>query len=652
MGAYLKVEFAKGKWRAGMAALGVALAVAVFSACGGSGDTVNTGDGADNGGSASGAPTTTEPVGSVDASRSMSQLPGTLVSGDWQITVSNYSRDGNIVTVPVELTNVGSQAQSPPGTEFGNYAIIDDKGSEFSIRDGGALALPDGFIRQVNPGDSLPIVPLAFSVPASASGLNFQFKGGYTSPEVLFQLAGYASRIAFASDGVIYTMFSDGSDLRQLTDNESLSRYPSWSPDGARIAFVSRRSGAWEIYTMSSDGSDVRQLTTDSPSGRLSIDNDAGVPDGDSGAPSWSPDGSRIAFVSCCEYANEIYTMSSSDGSDVRQLTDNQSFDGVPSWSPDGSRIAFVSNRHLMGFLDGGFEIYTMLSDGSDVRQLTDNQSENWTPSWSPDGSRIAFSSLRVINTGLDDLFEFPVFRTIYTMSLDGSDVMLLTDNPALSPAWSSDGSRIAFVSGADNPVYFEIFTMASDGSDERRILPGMSYFTDISWSPLLPLVDDFGGELVDSVDSGEFDLVVDGRIWVGGAIFSSSFGSPTPGVGWEIRTASGASEVALAEHLASIGEDVRMFCAWLQPECHTQKELFGAEAWEIVRQVNYVECLPENRYQGVTPECAPLTSIVGYPTYPTWLIDSTPTGGALNLEDLAELTGYTGPTDFRFIQP
>jgi len=625
--AYLKVVFANGKWRAGVAALGVALAVAVFSACGGSGDTVNTGDGADNGGSASGAPTTTEPVGGVDASRSMSQLPGTLVSGDWQITVSNYTRDGNIVTVPVELTNVGSQPQSPPATEFGNYAIIDDKGSQFSLNGRVALALTEQFLRRINPGVSLPIIPLVFSVPAGASGLNFQFRGGYTSPEVLFRLEGFTSRIVFNSGGRIFTMFSDGSDLRHLPDRAGF--YSSLSPDGARIAFVSERNGVWEIYTMSSDGSDVRQLT-DNQSEGLSAEDDAG-------APSWSPDGSRIAFVSCCDWndSSEIYTMSL-DGLDMRRLTDNQFSDGFPAWSPDGSRVAFVSNRY------GGaenYEIYTMSSDGSDVIRLTDNQSEEFgysiAPSWSPDGSRIAFISDR------NGDWE------IYTMSSDGSDVRQLTDNPFSGdsfPAWSPDGSRIAFISDRNGGA--EIYTMSSDGSDVRQLTDDIvAIFTHISWSPLMPLVDDFGGELV---YSGEFDLVVDGRIRI--LVRGMVVGAPTTGVGWAVRTESGESEIALAQHLASMSDDVKMFCVWWRPDCHTQKELFGAEAWEIVKS-RYVECSTNNR-QSTTLECLRLSARGIVSGLPTWLIDSSPITNVQNLEDLAAATGYTGPTDFRFIQP
>jgi Tol biopolymer transport system component len=75
------------------------------------------------------------------------------------------------------------------------------------------------------------------------------------------------------------------------------------------------------------------------------------------------------------------------DGTNVRQLTDNDSADGFPSWSPDGDRIAFESGR------DGDWEIFVMNADGTNVRQLTNNDTLDWYASWSPDGDLIAFAS-------------------------------------------------------------------------------------------------------------------------------------------------------------------------------------------------------------------------------------------------------------------
>jgi Tol biopolymer transport system component len=135
--------------------------------------------------------------------------------------------------------------------------------------------------------------------------------------------------IAFASlEGDyanVYIVNSDGSGRRQLTDTDAHNFYPRWSPDGTRIAFLSTRDGgAEEIYVMDSDGSNQRRLTTN---------------DAFDGAPSWSPDGTQLVFASDRDANHEIYVMTvpggtDSDGANVRRLTNNSSADRKPAWRP------------------------------------------------------------------------------------------------------------------------------------------------------------------------------------------------------------------------------------------------------------------------------------------------------------------------------
>jgi Tol biopolymer transport system component len=213
----------------------------------------------------------------------------------------------------------------------------------------------------------------------------------------------------------IYVMDADGSDQIRLTQRPSGNRSPAWSPDGSRIAFVSYRDGNDDIYVMDADGSNQTRLTRD-PSGGWS--------------PAWSPDGSRIAFESYRDGNDDIYVMDA-DGSNQTRLTRDPSGDWSPAWSPDGSRIAFVSYR------DGNDDIYVMDADGSNQTRLTQNSAWDWSPAWSPDGSRIAFLSDRDGN------------NDIYVMDAGGSNQTRLTRDPSgvSSLAWSPDGSRIAFKS-------------------------------------------------------------------------------------------------------------------------------------------------------------------------------------------------------------
>ncbi len=216
-------------------------------------------------------------------------------------------------------------------------------------------------------------------------------------------------------DEEIFVMNADGSQVRPLTSNDDWDHNPAWSPDGTRIAFASDRAGErsvgdFDIFVMSDFGSQIRQLT-DSDSGDHSwcvmCGNDA---------PAWSPDGKRIAFSGTGDGDSEIFVMNA-DGTEVRQLTDNDSGDGGPAWSPDGTRIAFNGTR------DGDSEIFVMNADGTEVRQVTGHDSDDYSPAWSPDGKRIAFVSYR------DGDSE------IFVMNADGTDVYS-TGRYGESPSW------------------------------------------------------------------------------------------------------------------------------------------------------------------------------------------------------------------------
>jgi Tol biopolymer transport system component len=252
----------------------------------------------------------------------------------------------------------------------------------------------------------------------------------------------------------ILSIDPDGSDQTRLSGGSK----PTWSPDGTKIAFTQ----ADDIYVMNADGSNQTNLTND-PAWE--------------GRPAWSPDGTKIAFDSGRDGNSEIYVMNAADGSDVSRLSEGF----MPAWSPDGTKIAFAS------YPDGTWreEIYVMnAADGSDVSRLTysDRVSDLW-PRWSPDGTKIAYAR------SWEGTWRRPGDDDIYTMNPDGSHKANLTGDRARLGIvrevfdWSPDGTKIAFTSWDD-----DIYTMNADGSDLTALVDSDTssgyYNFGPQWSP------------------------------------------------------------------------------------------------------------------------------------------------------------------------
>lgn len=210
-------------------------------------------------------------------------------------------------------------------------------------------------------------------------------------------------------DYEIFTINPDGSQISQLTNNFSDDKYPVFSKNGTKISYISDAGGSTSLKVMNVDGTNKQTLTAanffeDYPLSSWSADNEQiifarnGVRkiDSDGGneillssgkSPSWSHDGSRIAYID--DYTS-LYVMDS-DGSNKDTLAGNgmqPDTTNVPKWSPDDNTL-IASNQ-----VNGQNELYLMDSDGSNFRMLTNQSSSDETfPSWSPNGNRIVFQS-------------------------------------------------------------------------------------------------------------------------------------------------------------------------------------------------------------------------------------------------------------------
>lgn len=273
-----------------------------------------------------------------------------------------------------------------------------------------------------------------------------------------------AGRIAFASnrdgDFDIYVMNADGSGQRALTRNSDEDREPVWSPDAAQLAYVSRPGGIPRIFVIDARTGRTRPL----------IDGQAA-----SFAPSWSPDGTRIAFVSEQNSQADLYSVRV-DGADLRRLTADPTDDWRPLWSPDGQRILFLSARNGANS-DGAAELFSMPAAGGAATPVTQGKRGVMFMSWAPDSARLAFHMLG--NRRLE----------VVVVSTDGGGELNLSDlakaSSDVTPVWSPDGRRLAFVSDRDQTGALGVFVMNPDGAAARRLsAPGQVVMGAPAWSP------------------------------------------------------------------------------------------------------------------------------------------------------------------------
>lgn len=229
-------------------------------------------------------------------------------------------------------------------------------------------------------------------------------------------------RIAFrcsASGGAgICTANYDGSNPVRIVD-DPVAVVSAWSPDGTRIAYITGLDEQRGLHVVNADGSDDRLLFAGTPGRMVS-------------SPSWSPDGTRLVFNTI--YSETALYVVNVDGSELHQIAPQGA---SAQWSPRGTRIVFES------VAAGNQDIYTINPDGSDLAQLTSGPDSESLPMWSPDGTRISYywqGSVTPNPAGAP--------TGTYVMGSDGTNkVRVLFTEPTyrFGPAvWSPDGTYIA----------------------------------------------------------------------------------------------------------------------------------------------------------------------------------------------------------------
>ena len=278
--------------------------------------------------------------------------------------------------------------------------------------------------------------------------------------------------------------------------------FPTWSPDGTRIAFSSSRSDPdpndgieiHDVYTMRPDGGDVRKITDSA---------------GYNGKPSWSPDGQWLVFdADRGDYPRSqgLYLIRSDGSGQLRRLTtlpEGSTWQELGRFSPDGTRIAFDEGRggnvlrnHREGTLVGEqAALFTVRLDGTDRRQLTPWGAHCGDPDWSPNGARLVFACQPVHAGNIGD---------VNMVDADGKHLVDVTHDHGLSgfgnvtairyaesfnATWSPDGTKIIFVHAsftAEDGFRMGLQTMNPDGSGRVWISSGEEHQPEWGTAPVL----------------------------------------------------------------------------------------------------------------------------------------------------------------------
>jgi dipeptidyl aminopeptidase/acylaminoacyl peptidase len=295
---------------------------------------------------------------------------------------------------------------------------------------------------------------------------------------------GANGKIAFARAGAIWTMEPDGSQPTQITSGTSSlpDAAPAWSPDGTEIAFQRRRPAC-----SSGICSDIWIAGADGSSPALAIS--------DAATPAWSPGGTQLTFIARDPALPGTDTIwkANLDGTGRTEVYDYEEADqfgiGAPAWSPDGSKILFhegtlesVCNPDLEECANLYPEyLYTTPASPPNTQTFGGPRTPGAAPNWSPDGQRHAFHT----PAQTPDFEIGDVGGRIGLESDDGSGRQLLTPGAGYAgrpgfdsrPAWSPDGSRIAFERYDDG-----IHVINVDGTGDIRL---SAIGTDPDWQPV-----------------------------------------------------------------------------------------------------------------------------------------------------------------------
>lgn len=403
----------------------------------------------------------------IEISRGVSEaVPVAVVPFAWEgegdgpmdvaaVIANDLERSGRFA--PMDREDMIGAPSEPQDVNFRDWRLLNTDvlvtGSVKPVPEGYEVAF---FAFDVFRGDQL----IGYSLKSPPGGLR---AAAHRAADMIFEkLTGvpgaFSTRIAYVSvEGDasnerfrLIVADADGENPVVVADSRAPLMSPSWSPDASRLAYVSFEGGASGIYVQELE-SGRRQLVSSHP--------------GINGAPAWSPDGKSLAMTLSMGDSNlDIYILNPATN-ELTRLTRNAAIDTEASWAPDGKTIYFTSDRA------GGPQIYSIPVGGGTPRRVTFEGSYNARPRISPDER-----SLAVVHNDRGN------FR-IALVDLERRSVRVLSEGRQdESPSFAPNGSMIIYATRAGRRGV--LAAVSTDGRVQQRIAATAGDVREPVWSP------------------------------------------------------------------------------------------------------------------------------------------------------------------------